>query len=138
MTSPNSAPVWPPALKDDTPLPFSAWRVLNLVDGNRTVAEIARELQLSHDQVAEALAQAQAWTHRAVQREQEVTDAMILTVSQCLMSVVGPVGEFIVDDALEDAGSHATLSKVLAQIAPQLSETHLHAFVRQLRAKGLA
>ncbi len=138
MTSPNSAPVWPPALQDDTPLPFSAWRVLDLVDGDRTIAEIAREVRLSTEQVTEALAQAQAWTHRAVQREQEVTEAMISTVSQCLISVVGPMGEFIVDDALDDAGPHPTLSQVLGQIAPQLSEGHLHAFVRQLRARGLA
>lgn len=138
MTSPNTVPVWPAALKDETPLPYSAWRVLNLVDGDRSIQQIARELNQNTEQVVEALAQAQAWTHRAVQREQEVTEAMISTVSQCLMSVVGPMGEFIVDDALDNAGPQATLSQVLAQIAPQLSEAHLHAFVRQLRAKGLA
>lgn len=138
MTSPGLVPVWPAALRDETPLPYSAWRVLNLVDGDRSVQDIARELNLGPEQVQDALTQAQAWTQRAVQRDQAITEATIASVTQCLMSVVGPVGEFIVDDVLEEAGDRATLSQVLGRIAPQLSEPHLHAFVRQLRARGLA
>lgn len=138
MTSPSMIPQRPSALKDDIPLPFAVWRVLNLVNGQRTLEEIASTLNLSVDQVNQALDQAQSWIGRAVQREQVVAENTIDTVSQCLVSVVGPVGEFIVDDALEEVGKNPTLAQVLSAIAPQLSEQHLQAFVRQLRSKGLA
>ncbi|WP_291423017.1 hypothetical protein [Deinococcus sp.] len=136
--SPQSVPVWPTALKDETPLPFSAWRIMHLVDGQRTAQQIVEQLGLSLDDLQVALEEAENWTNRAVQREKVMTDAMIATVSQCLISVVGPMGEFMVDDALDEIGEHPTLSQVLGNIATQLHETHLHAFVRQLRSKGLA
>lgn len=138
ISDPNYVPRWPASLKDETPLPFQAWRVMDQVNGQRSVAEIAQNLQLSSDQVSAAIEQAESWIQRAVQREQVVNEAMISTVSQCLMSVVGPMGEFMVDDALDEVGDHATLSQILSNIAGQLDESHLHAFVRQLRSKGLA
>jgi hypothetical protein len=42
-----------------------------------------------------------------------------------------------VEDALQDAGSSPSLEGLLSAIAEQLSETQLHAFVRQLRARNL-
>lgn len=131
-------PRWPASLKDETPLPFQAWRVLDQVDGQRTLGEIAQSLQLSPEEVTSTIQLAESWIQRAVQREQVVTESVISTVSQCLMSVVGPMGEFMVDDALDDVGENATLSQILSNIAGQLNEGHLHAFVRQLRSKGLA
>lgn len=136
MTQP--APAWPAPLTDETPLPYAAWRVMNLVNGQRSIPEIARSLDVSFDDVRQALEQAQTWTNRAVHREQTVTENTIETVTQCLMSVVGPMGEFIVDDALDDIGERSTLSSLLANIASQINEPQLHAFVRQLRTKGLA
>lgn len=138
MTAPNLVPQRPAALKDETPLPFNVWQVLDLVDGTRTVQAIAMTLNVSAEQVSQALEQAHTWIGRSVQREQVVTEATINTVSQCLVSIVGPMGEFIVDDALDEVGENATLAQVLASIASQLDEQHLHAFVRQLRIKGLA
>lgn len=138
VLSPQSVPVWPPELRDETPLPFSAWKIMHLVDGQRSAQQIAAQLGLSLSEVQSALEQAENWTNRAVQRDRVMTDAVIATVSQCLMSVVGPMGEFMVDDALDEVGEYPTLSQVLSNIATQLHETHLHAFVRQLRTKGLA
>lgn len=138
MTGPNVIPQRPAALKDETLLPFNVWQVLDLVDGTRSVQAIATQLRVSPEQVSRALEQAHTWIDRSVQREQVVTENTITTVSQCLVSVVGPMGEFIVDDALDELGQNATLTQVLSNIAAQLDEQHLHAFVRQLRAKGLA
>lgn len=138
MTGPNLVPQRPTALKDETPLPFNVWQVLDLVDGVRSVQAIAITLNIHPDQVNQALEQAHTWIGRSVQREQVITESTINTVSQCLVSIVGPVGEFIVDDALDEAGENATLAQVLSSIASQLDEQHLHAFVRQLRSKGLA
>ena len=138
MTDPNVIPQRPAALKDETVLPFNVWQVLDLVDGKRSLQAIATQLQVRVDQVAQALEQAHTWIGRSVQREQVVTEATIHTVSQCLVSIVGPMGEFIVEDALDEVGQNATLAQVLSSIASQLDEQHLHAFVRQLRSKGLA
>lgn len=131
-------PKWPPALRDDTPLPFSAWRVMHQVDGVKHLITIANTLDITIDDVHEALEQSESWTERAQKREQVITETIIENVNLCLINVVGPMGEFIVDDALDEVGENTTLSRLLSSIAAQLDETHLHAFVRQLRSKGLA
>lgn len=131
-------PKWPEHLKDETPLPYAVWRLVDQMDGKRTVAEIMSHTGTSLDEVAHALEQVESWVSRAMKREQVVTEPVIDAVSQCLMSVVGPMGEFMVDDALEDVGKNATLSQLLANLANQIEEQHLHAFVRQLRNKGLS
>lgn len=134
----HDIPRWPSGLRDETSLPYAAWRVLDLVDGKRTLAQIASQLELSQEDVERALEQAQSWTNRALRREQPVTEAVLGNVTQALVSVVGPIGEFLIDDALEQVGEGATLSALLGAVAPELDETHLHQFVRQLRARRLA
>lgn len=131
-------PRWPQHLKDETPLPYSVWHIVNRIDGKQTVGEIMALTGASLDEVTKALEQVENWVSRAVKREQVVTEPIIDSVSQCLMSVVGPMGEFMVEDSLDEVGSEATLSQLLASLANQLEEQHLHAFVRQLRSKGLA
>lgn len=134
----GTVPVWPSSLKDDTPLPFAAWRVLHWVDGRRSIREIAQQLGQSIEEVAAEMEVALDWAARMQQQSQVVTEDVIDTVTQTLMSVVGPMGEFIVDDVLDDIGEKATLSQLLAGIAPELDEQHLQTFARLLHAKGLA
>ena len=134
----HDVPHWPIGLRDDTPLPYAAWRVLDLVDGRRTISQLAQSLGLSAMAVEEALEQAQVWNSRALRREQVMTGAILQTVTQALVSVVGPRGEFIVDDAVDAVGSGSTLSQLLGAVAAELDEAHLQQFVRQLRAQGLA
>lgn len=134
----SDPPQWPPALRDDTPLPFFAWKVMNQIDGKKTLSTLANHLEMTTETIQEALIQTQQWTERAQKREQIITETTIENVTQSLMNVVGPMGEFIVDDALDEVGENTTLSRLLSSIAAQLDETHLHAFVRQLRSKGLA
>ncbi|UTA51216.1 PqqD family protein [Deinococcus radiodurans] len=100
----HDVPRWPSGLRDDTPLPYAAWRVLDLVDGKRTLAQIAAHLDLAQEDVERALEQAQSWLGRALRREQPVTEAVLDNVTQALVSVVGPIGEFLIDDALDQVG----------------------------------
>ena len=134
----HDVPRWPSGLRDDTPLPYAAWRVLDLVDGKRTLAQIAAQLDLAQEDVERALEQAQSWLGRALRREQPVTEAVLDNVTQALVSVVGPIGEFLIDDALDQVGEGATLSALLGAVALELDEAHLHQFVRQLRTRRLA
>lgn len=139
MTAPESGvPTWPAGLTDATPLPFALWRVLHHVDGVRSAAEVAELARVAPQDVGAALAQAAAWAARAAQRTQPVTDASAQAVTQCVIAVVGPMGEFMVDDVLDELGEAATLGALLSRVAAQLEETQVQAFVRQLRARGLA
>lgn len=134
----GTVPQWPEGLKDETPLPFTAWRVLNWVDGKRSIREIAAQVGLSTEQVATEMESALDWAARMHQQSKVITEEVIDTVTQTLMSVVGPMGEFIVDDVLDEVGNSATLSQLLAGIAPELDEQHLQTFARLLHSKGLA
>ncbi|SMB91489.1 hypothetical protein [Deinococcus hopiensis] len=141
MTAPGMngpRPTWPTGLKDDSPLPYALWRVMHHVNGRRTVEEIAQMAGIGVQDVAPVLSQVATWANRAALRSQHVSKAQAETVSQCLTTVLGPMGEFMVDDALDDLGNRTTLGALLSNLAAQLTEPQVQAFVRQLRAKGLA
>ncbi|GAA5514417.1 hypothetical protein Dcar01_03172 [Deinococcus carri] len=141
MTAPQTAegtPAWPPGLTGETPLPFAVWRVLHHVDGVRDAAEVARLARVTPQIVQATVAQAAAWASRAAQRTQPVTEASAQAVTQCVIAVVGPMGEFMVDDVLDELGEQIPLSTLLSRVAAQLSEAQVQAFVRHLRARGLA
>ncbi|MEW6422036.1 MAG: hypothetical protein AB1511_09965 [Deinococcota bacterium] len=139
MTAPQTGtPTWPPGLTEATPLPFAVWRVLHHVDGQRGIAEVARLAGITPQEVVAAVGQAAAWASRAVQRSQPVTEASAQTVTQCVIAVLGPMGEFLVDDVLDELGEGATLSALLSRVAAQLSEAQVQVFVQQLRARGIA
>lgn len=141
MTAPGMngpRPTWPTGLKDDSPLPYALWRVVHHVNGRRSVEEIAQLAGIAPQDVAPALAQVATWANRAALRNQHVSKAQAETVSQCLTTILGPMGEFMVDDALDELGNRTTLGALLSNLAAQLTEPQVQAFVRQLRAKGLA
>ncbi|BDP42233.1 hypothetical protein DAETH_22020 [Deinococcus aetherius] len=131
-------PVWPPGLRDETPLPFAVWRVLHHVNGGRPAIEVARLARVTAPEVAEAVAQAARWAGRASQRGQPVTEASARVVTACLTAVLGPMGTFLVEDTLDDLGEGATLGTLLSAVAAQLNEAQVQAFVRGLRERGIA
>lgn len=133
----SGVPRWPAGLRPETPLPYALWHVLDAVDGERTLGQVAAALRLSPQQVEQALEQAQGWTSRALRREQRLSGAVIENVTHALVSVIGPIGEFTVEDALDEVGRQATLSQLLSNVAGQLGEQQLQQFVRQLRTRGL-
>ena len=141
MTAPGMngpRPTWPTGLKDDSPLPYALWRVVHHVNGRRSVEEVAQLAGIAPQDVAPALAQVATWANRAALRNQHVSRAQVDTVSQCLTTILGPMGEFMVDDAMDELGNRTTLGALLSNLAAQLTEPQVQAFVRQLRAKGLA
>lgn len=129
---------WPAGLTDDTPLPFALWRVMHHVDGRRGPEEVARLAGIPPQDVPPLVAQAATWANRAAQRTQPLTEAAAQAVTQCVIAVMGPMGEFVVDDVLDECGDGITLSTLLSKVAAQLSEAQVQAFVRQLRARGIA
>ncbi|WP_245576178.1 hypothetical protein [Deinococcus murrayi] len=138
-SAPVGVPTWPAGLRDDLPLPFALWRVLHHVDGVRTAAEVAALARMSPADVGTALAQAEAWVRRAAQRSQPVTDEVLEAVTACVIAAVGPMGEFVVDDVLDELGEERpTLSTLLSALAGQLGEAQVPVFVRHLRARDLA
>ena len=97
-----SAPVWPDGLQDGTPLPFSVWRVMHHVDGQRDISEVARLAGMTVPDVQERLNAAAAWIARATQRDLPISDDLAERISQCLTGVVGPMAAVMVDEVLDD------------------------------------
>lgn len=129
---------WPTGLTDTTPMPFRVWRVLHCVDGHRSADEVARLARTTLAEVQLQLEEAARWIGQAVQREQQVGDAVALVVTQCLAAAVGPLASLMVDEALDDLGRQATLSALLGQLASQLSHDRAQLFARNLRERGMA
>lgn len=132
-----SALSWPRGLKDDTPLPYTVWRVMDLLDGRRDVQEVAGLARCTPQEVHQRFEEAQRWVSRAAQREQRVTPEAAREVAQSLTSVVGPMAALMVDELLDELGEQATMSGLLSGLAEQLSPDHLQQFARHLRDRGL-
>lgn len=133
-----SIPRWPEGLTDTTALPFHVWRVLDLIDGERSAEAVARLGNLSVPELRRHLDEARRWVSRARQHEQPVSETLARTVTQCLTVIVGPMGALMVDEALDEPGARASVSALLSALAAQLSPEQLQAFARQLRERGLA
>lgn len=129
---------WPAGLTDSTPMPYRVWKVLHCVDGQRPAEEVARLARTTLAEVQFQLEDAARWIGQAVQREQQVGDAMARVVTQCLASAVGPLASLMVDEALDDLGQQATLSALLGQLASQLPYDRAQVFARNLRERGMA
>ncbi|GGM05430.1 hypothetical protein [Deinococcus aerophilus] len=129
---------WPEGLSDTTALPFHVWRIMDLINGERSAEAVARLGNLSVTELQRHMEEAQRWISRARQHEQPVTPELIRTVTQCLTLVVGPMAALMVDEALDEPGRQASVSALLSELAGQLSPEQLQAFARQLRERGLA
>ena len=143
MSTELDYPAWPPGLSDDTALPFACWRVLHVTDGRRSIEKLAATLGGSEAQVRQVLTEVRSWLDRAAVREQPLTPGIQKALRQALISVVGPMGELMIDDALDDLPEHPTLSALLGRLNAQLGTTqlgvsHAQALARLLRTKGIA
>ncbi|GGL66511.1 hypothetical protein GCM10010840_00510 [Deinococcus aerolatus] len=129
---------WPDGLRGEMALPFSAWRVLDLIDGVRDAAEVARLAGLSAPELQRQLHEAQQWVARAQDQHRPLTAEVAQTITACLTQVVGPVAELMVDDVLEDLGDTAVMGSLVAGLAAELTPEQMGRFAQQLRARGLA
>lgn len=135
---PTFRPVWPGGLTEQMPLPFALWRILHHVNGQRTTGEIAQLAGITPGDVAVALLQAAAWVTRTLAQSRDVTPTQARTITDCLTTVLGPMAEFVVDDALEDLGGGAPLGTLLSRLSTPLTEAQRQTFVQHLRARNLA
>lgn len=134
---PAFRPVWPPGLTEQAPLPFALWRILHHMNGQRTTGEIAQLAGVTPGDVSVAVVQAAAWVTRTLAQAQDVTPAQSRLIVECLTGVLGPMAEFVVDDALDDLGGRAPLGALLSRLAAGLTEAQRQTFAQHLRARNL-
>ncbi|QFP77535.1 hypothetical protein [Deinococcus sp. AJ005] len=137
-TSGPGALTWPDGLRPEMALPFALWRTLDLIDGTRDAAEVARLAGLSAPELRRKLHEAQGWISRAEDHGRPVTDEAARQVTQCLTQVVGPVAELMVEEVLDDLGEAATLSALLSGLTAELTPEQTGRFAGHLRSRGLA
>ncbi|ADV67093.1 hypothetical protein [Deinococcus maricopensis] len=135
-------PNMPDGVTDDTALPFAMWRVIDQMNGKRSMDTIARSVAMSvpqvRDLIARAIQLATAANATANNANARLTDELIEEVSACLVATVGPMGELLVDEALDNVGDNGTLSEFLNELAGSLQPPARAAFAQRLRSKGLA
>lgn len=138
----------PRSLQGDAMLPFALWPVADLIDGQRTVNAIAGALSLSVGTVMSALG--------AIERELGVTltdravapapvaaagltaaDAFDVIV-EAAVNLVGPMGEVIAEDAIDEIGETASAVDLAYRVAQDLREPQRSTFLAKVRAKGIA
>ncbi len=132
-----NALVWPEGLSAEMALPFTLWRTLDLIDGKRGAADVARLAGLSAPDLRRQLHEAEQWVERARDHQRPVTEEATRTITACLLQVVGPVAELMIDETIEDLGGTATLSALLAGLAAELTPEQMGRFAQHLRARGL-
>ncbi|MDV6374177.1 hypothetical protein [Deinococcus arenicola] len=128
---------WPEGLRGEMTLPFALWRTLDLIDGMRDAAEVARLAGISIAEVQQQLREAQQWVDRAQNRQRPVTEEVLRVITLCLTQVVGPVAEVMVDDVLDDLGGSVTASALLSGVAAELTPEQVARFAQHLRTQGL-
>ncbi|WP_407540608.1 hypothetical protein Q0M94_04200 [Deinococcus radiomollis] len=131
-------PAWPPGLTDHTALPYEFWRIMHVVDGRRSIERVAQAVGGSEAQVRQVMTEVRRWLERASVREQPLTAETQEALRQALNSVVGPMGELMIDDALDDLPEDAAFSALLSSLNTQLSEAHRQTLARLLRTRGIA
>ncbi|WP_027482580.1 hypothetical protein [Deinococcus pimensis] len=143
-----SVPRLPASVSAETLLPFSLWRVASLVDGQRTLGAIAGALGTGLPTVTNALREIErelglppqtpaapaADTTAVVLAPDDVVDLLVdLTVE-----VMGPMGEVIVEDVVDELGEGAGLLALAERVAAELREPQRSAFIAKVRSKGLS
>ncbi|TSA87312.1 hypothetical protein FNU79_05365 [Deinococcus detaillensis] len=125
---------WPSGVTDQTPLPYSLWRVLDALALGLTSGQGGLP---SDSKVQEALALAEQYAGRAQRQEQALSGELIDQVSAALMACVGPIGQIIIEDALDELPEPARLSALLRAIGAELEDTQRQMFGSQLRTRGI-
>ncbi|GHG07593.1 hypothetical protein GCM10017783_20150 [Deinococcus piscis] len=135
MTRP---PVWPQELSDETPLPYRTWKVLDLIDGHLSAAEVARLAGVSEDEVAQALAEAagRAESHQRLMRP--VDASLQQEITRVLGSLIGPIAGVLVEEAVEELGPAPRAGTVFQRISQELEPQQRSAFAHLARDQGLA
>ncbi len=136
---------WPAGVTDQTPLPFNLWRILDALAARSAVgvgqalsSRSAAEAQLlSEAKIQEALSAAEQYAARIQRQEQVLSDQLISEVGAALMACIGPMGQMLVEEALEELPSPPRLADFVRWLGAELEDTQRQMFGRQLRARGI-
>ena len=129
---------WPQGVTDQTPLPFSIWRILDAL-ANSALSGLQSGPGGVPDeaQVRTAIALAEQYATRAQRGDQIVDDVTLREVVGALVLSIGPMGEVMVEDAMDDLPEPVRLSALLRTLGQELQDAQRQAFGRQLRTRGL-
>jgi hypothetical protein len=125
---------WPQGVTDQTPLPFSIWRILDAL-ANSSLSSAPSGT--SDEQVRSAIALAEQYATRAQRQDQSVDENTVREVMAALVASIGPMGEVMVEDAMEDLPAPIRLSALLRELGQDLQDAQRQVFGRHLRARGL-
>ena len=130
--------VWPEGLSDDTPLPYRTWKVLDLIDGHLSAAEVARLAGVSEDEVFGALSEAasRAQSHQRLMRP--VDPALQQDITRLLGTLMGPIAGVIVEEVMEELGPQPYAGTVFQRISQELEPQQRSTFAHLAREQGLA
>ncbi|AFZ68609.1 hypothetical protein [Deinococcus peraridilitoris] len=141
----------PTPLQEDTMLPFALWRVADLINGEHSVAVMASQLGMAVGDVQSALKAIEQHLGLALAAvgdratPVESTSAPLLSgedlfdlVSKTAVELIGPVGEVIVEDAIDELGEDVGAADLILRVAQDLREPQRSAFLGRIRAKGLS
>ena len=65
MSAELDYPAWPPGLSDNTPLPYSFWRVMHVTDGRRSIEKLSSALGMTEAQTRQVHTDVRHWLDRA-------------------------------------------------------------------------
>ncbi len=132
-------------LADDAMLPFALWRYAELVDGQRELHSIATRLGVTPEAVAAALRQIDEELGATAEVEpvapvpaSAASDVEVDLLIASAVDVMGPIGEVIVEDVLDELGDRTSISDLVMRVAEEIREPQRSVFLTKVRSKGLS
>ncbi len=131
LITPKTVPIMqPPKPGVSVQLDKAAWLIMPKMDGKRTVAEIARELQLEEYTVIVQLeSMLSSGLIQVTQRVAGVPAGLIEAIKKVVVQLTGPMGFFLLEDIAEDlsldlqnipmASLREFLTRIQAQMPPE-------------------
>lgn len=133
----KDAPVWPQGLTDDIPLPYSVWKVLDLVDGHLSAAEVGRLAGVSEEDVYQALSEAASRAQSHHRLTQRVGADLQRDITRVLSTLMGPIAGIIVEEVMEELGPAPYAGSVFQRISQELEPQQRAAFAHLAREQGM-
>jgi Domain of unknown function (DUF4388) len=103
ITAASVPTLQPPKHGNPVHLEQMAWMLMPKMDGNRTVSEIARELQLSEQSVIlELQSMLTNGLIQVTQRISHVPAGLVEEIRKVVVQLTGPMGAFVLEDVADD------------------------------------
>ncbi|MFC6616992.1 hypothetical protein [Deinococcus radiophilus] len=119
-------------------MPYATWKVMDLVDGHLSAAEVARLAGVTEAEVVQAMDEAgrRARSHERLLRP--VDAELQAQITRMLGSVVGPIAGVLVEEAMEDLGAEPRAGQLFQHLSHELEPHQRSAFAHLAREQELA